>query len=75
MKDNPQFPVGTRVTVVGREGHPKNNQACTVLIALRNPSGRPENQWYDVQFDDHTVGRFAAKHLTPVSAGETQTAA
>ena len=34
-----------------------------VLRVLPNPSCRPENQWYDVRFDDGLSGRFLGRYL------------
>jgi hypothetical protein len=39
---------------------------CGIIIRiLENPSQRPENQWYDIHFDDGTYGRFLTKELKP----------
>ena len=53
----------------------KGDRPCTILRALPNPSGRPENQWYDVRFDDYTMGRFAARELARLDSAETRPAA
>jgi hypothetical protein len=54
---------GSRVLFTGEEHHPKNGQYGTILGALPNPSQRPENQWYDVRFDDQSIGRFHERFL------------
>ena len=55
---------GTRVVLNAKDSHPQNGQLCTVIGALPNPWGREEDQWYDVQFDDHILERFLGKYLT-----------
>ena len=67
-----QLPDGTRITLTGREGHPENGKQGTIIGALPNPSGRKENQWYDVRFDDYRSGRFNQRYLAPVSATKVQ---
>ena len=64
----PQLRPGERVVFSGRERHPRNGQACTVLGALPNPSQRAEHQWFDVRFDDYHTGRFLGRFLKPVEA-------
>jgi hypothetical protein len=54
---------GSRVLFTGRAHHPKEGQYGTILGALPNPSQRPENQWYDVRFDDQSLGRFHERFL------------
>ena len=54
---------GARVLFTGKERHPKSGQYCTILGALPNPSQRSDNQWYDVRFDDHSIGRFPERFL------------
>jgi hypothetical protein len=54
---------GSRVHFTGEEHHPKNGRYGTILGALPNPSQRPENQWYDVRFDDQSIGRFHERFL------------
>jgi hypothetical protein len=66
-KEIPKFPTGSRVVLTGSH-LPKNSQFCTIVRVLQNPSGRPENQWYDVKFDDNTVGRFVARYLAHVNS-------
>jgi hypothetical protein len=66
---NPRFITGTRV-IFQEKDHPKSGQHCTVLGALHNPSQRAEHQWYDVRFDDYSVGRFLEGRLQPVSRNE-----
>jgi len=52
----------TRVRLLKRDHHEYSHLA-TILSALPNPSGRPENQWYDVQFDNGLYGRFMERYL------------
>lgn len=64
MKTSERIPClryGDRVRFIG--DHPNTGRVCTIIRALPNPSGRPEHQWYDVKFDDATLGRFLAKYL------------
>jgi len=67
-----QFPDGSRVVLTGREAHPENGKHGTVMGALTNPSGRPDNQWYDVRFDNYRIGRFNQRYLVRVEASEMQ---
>jgi len=48
---------GMRVRFTGQANNPNNGQRCTIIGILPNPSNRPENQWYDVRFDDESIGR------------------
>ena len=54
----PDFPLGARVQVVRGVGPTTSILTATVIRALPNPSQRPENQWYDVKFDEGRLGRF-----------------
>jgi hypothetical protein len=54
---------GNRVLFQGRAHHPRNGHYGTILGALPNPSQRPENQWYDVRFEDQSIGRFHERCL------------
>src|SRR5438045_7534072 len=65
LKYIPNLTRGTRVRLTADE-HPKRGQQCTIMDPLPNPSQRPERQWYDVRFDDGSVGRFLQKYLAPV---------
>jgi hypothetical protein len=56
----------TRVRLV-KSGHPENARAARVLGALPNPSGRTQNQWYDVRFDDGVYGRFLECYLERIA--------
>jgi len=69
----PNLSRGARVRLM--RNHPKNGQLCTVIGALPNPSKRPENQWYDVRFDDYSIGRFVERYLLPVAADQDRLAA
>ena len=65
---------GTRVRFTLKD-HPKNGQYCTILGALPNPSGRPENQWYDVRFDDQSLARLVERYLREEVKADSETAA
>jgi len=54
---------GMRVRFTGQADNPNNGQQCTIIGILPNPSNRPENQWYDVRFDDESIGRFLGRYL------------
>ena len=58
---------GTRVRLIGVEQHPKRGGECTIIEILPNPSQKSEHQWYDVRFDDASIGRFLEKHLVETS--------
>jgi len=73
-RETRNLPDGARVVLAGREGHPQNGKQGAVIGALPNPSGRLEKQWYDVRFDDNTLGRFAGRYLAAVNTHTTQTA-
>jgi hypothetical protein len=70
----PGFAYGTRA-LFGKQGHLRNGQYCTIFAALPNPSQRPENQWYDVRFEDQSVGRYRENCLQAVLANEKSTVA
>jgi hypothetical protein len=53
----------TKVRLNGPTQHTRNGQQCTIIRILPNPSERADNQWYDVRFDDGTIGRFLEEHL------------
>lgn len=61
---------GSRVLFTGREGDARDGKPCTILGALPNPSQRSEHQWYDVRFDDYTLGRFLERFLRAETSGE-----
>jgi len=71
----PRLSCGDRVTFAGPDLHSKTGQQCTIIRILPNPSGRPENQWYDVRFDDESIGRFLEKHYTSASGANKTDAA
>src|SRR6476619_6989830 len=48
-----------------RAGHREDSQPATLIRALDNPSKRPENQWYDIRFDNGAYGRFLGRYLEP----------
>src|SRR5262249_6783397 len=67
MKPSPyvsHFSYGDRVQYTGKSLHPAYGELCTIVYVLPNPSGRPESQWYDVRFDDGSIGRFLEKYIT-----------
>ena len=66
----PTLSRGTRVLFIGTDHHPKSGQQCTIIGALPNPSKRTGNQWYDVRFDDYSMGRFVERHLARVYADD-----
>src|SRR5262245_19445637 len=55
---------GDRLRFAGEAGHPKSGEPCTVIRVLPNPSERRECQWYDVRFDDGSVGRFLERYFS-----------
>ena len=61
----PELPLGSRVRVVRGIG-PTSVLTATVVRALDNPSQRPENQWYDVKFNDGKLARFNMCFLKPM---------
>jgi hypothetical protein len=61
------LPEKTRVRLLKRE-HQEEGRTATILRVLPNPSGRPENQWYDVRFDDGVYGRFLGRYLERVAS-------
>ena len=72
----PKLSRGTRVRFLGRDTHPQNGKFGRIIDPVPNPSKRPENQWYDVGFDNHSLGRFNERYLLKVeAAGEGETAA
>ncbi len=71
----PHLSRGARVRFVAGDHHPKSGKFCTIIGALPNPSGRAENQWYDVRFDDASMGRFPERNLARVDADGEETAA
>ena len=71
----PNLSCGDRVVFIGKDHHPKSGQQCTILRLLPNPSKRAENQWYDVRFDDYSMGRFVERYLVRVNADDEETAA
>ena len=53
----PKIPCGAEVRLI--EGHHRSpGRRARVIAALMNPSKRGEHQWYDVRFDNGTLGRF-----------------
>jgi len=62
---HPVLPEKARVRLLKREHHAYTRPA-TLLHALPNPSGRPENQGYDVRFDDGVYGRFLGRYLKQI---------
>ena len=63
----------TRVRLLKRD-HRENSHPATLLRVLPNPSGIPENQWYDVQFDDGVYGRFLERYLERIEGSSEETA-
>ena len=71
----PNLSCGTRVRFIGQDHHPKSDQHCTIIGILPNPSKRALNQWYDVRFDDFSMGRFVERYLVRVNVDDEETAA
>ena len=69
----PNLPRGIPVRLIA--DHPKNGQQCTIIGALPNPSKLAKNQWYDVRFDDYSMGRFVERYLVPVAVDQAKKAA
>jgi hypothetical protein len=69
----PTLSRGRRVRLI--KHHPHNGRQCTIIDVRPNPSKLTENQWYDVQFDDYTVGRFLEKEPRPNAAQQEKPAA
>lgn len=66
----PVLPEKARVRLLKREHH-EHTRPATLLHALPNPSQRPENQWYDVRFDDGVYGRFLERYLERIDSKGT----
>jgi len=62
---------GTRVLLVHDE-HPHNQKTATVMHVLSNPSRAQAHQWYDIRFDDGTLGRFLERHLERIPEVEAE---
>jgi len=70
MKNFPyvsHFSYGDRVRLTG-EDQPQNGEPCTIIFVLPNPSKKPEHQWYDVRFEDGSIGRFLEKNIAGKAA-------
>jgi hypothetical protein len=65
----PSFKHKTQVRVL-KIGDARDSRIAKILAAVPNPSGRAENQWYDIQFDDAVVERFLECHLISVDGGD-----
>ena len=59
-----------RVRLLKRE-HQEYARPAMILRVLPNPSCRPENQWYDVRFDDGLSGRFLGRYLERINSEGT----
>jgi hypothetical protein len=59
------------------EGRPSQERPVLhYSCPLPNPSGRAENQWYDVRFDDQSLARLVERYLQEeVKADNGETAA
>jgi len=62
-----ELPLGSRVRVVRGIG-PTSVLTAIVVRALPNPSQSPDNQWYDVKFNDGKLGRFNTCFLKPMES-------
>ena len=56
--------IGAHVRFIGTDSPSKTGEQCTIIRILPNPSELREHQWYDVRFDDGSLGRFLEKYLT-----------
>jgi hypothetical protein len=74
-KYKPDLSRGMRVRFAGHGHHPKSGQYCSIVRVLPNPSRRREHQWYDVRFDDHSMGRFQERLLAYLKTDGDETAA
>ena len=63
----PALQLGSRVRVVRGIG-PTSVLTAIVVRALPNPSQRPDNQWYDVKFNDGKLARFNTCFLKPMES-------
>jgi hypothetical protein len=64
----PHFAYGDRVRFMGYSPHPHMGEQCKIILVLPNPSMRPEHQWYDVQFDDLSIGRFLERYIVRLNS-------
>ena len=60
----PSFKIGARVRFIGTDSPSKTGEQCTIIRILPNPSELREHQWYDIKFEDGSLGRFLEKYLT-----------
>jgi hypothetical protein len=58
----PKIQCGAEVRLIKKD-HRNSGRRATVITALNNPSKRGEHQWYDVRFDNGTLGRFRESEL------------
>jgi hypothetical protein len=65
---------GMRVRFMGQANNPKTGQHCTIIRILPNPSSRPQSQWYDVRFDDDSIGRYLTRYLVEFDDDEKNAA-
>jgi len=63
----PQLSYDTPVRLTGIKDHPKSGQPGTIMRALPNPSRSAQHQWYDVKFEDGSIGRFLERYLAPAN--------
>ncbi len=66
----PHLTYGDRARLMGYGPHPKTGQQCRIIYVLPNPSKRPEHQWYDVQFDDLSLGRFLERYIVSMESDQ-----
>ena len=67
----PSLSYGQRVRLMKRDHH-EYSQEAVILWALPNPSMRPENQWYDVRFENGVYGRFLERYLERIEEGTNE---
>jgi hypothetical protein len=71
----PNLKAGVRVRLVGPVQRSKSGELCTIIRILPNPSERAEHQWYDVRFDDGSLGRFLEGYLARTVKNDENAAA
>ena len=64
----PSLSYGQRVRLMKQDHHEYSKEAV-ILWVLPNPSMRPENQWYDVRFENGVYGRFLERYLERIEGG------
>jgi hypothetical protein len=60
----PALTIGSRLRFIGTDYPSKTGEQCTIIRILPNPSGLSEHQWYDIRFDDGSLGRFLERYFS-----------